>query len=120
MEYVCFSAFEFLDFMPGLFNDTKALPHFLATNKPAVIVIAGGTDRNIELQVFITGIRRMYANIIINSRRPQIRSRKSIVQCSFSTDGPGTLGTVHKDPVTLEKIFKFFQHAGIFFEEFFQ
>ena len=102
MKDFCFGTLKLLHFAISLFDDVERLPHFLVAHQETIIVVAGLPYGNTELKIFITGIRTMHTNIIVNSGSAQVRSGKSIIQRAFCTDSTRARGSFHKNPLRLK------------------
>src|SRR6185437_609478 len=62
--------------------------------------------------------RRMYANVIVDTRRPKVRPGKTVVQRTFGRYRPRPDRPLHKDAVPAEQALEFFQHRRILGQEF--
>ena len=55
----------------ALFDDAEALPHLLHAHHCPVVAVAMGGGRNIELELLVTGIRLLLAEVPFEAASPK-------------------------------------------------
>ena len=67
------------NFFNALLQNADALPHFLHPHHVTVVTISHRPDRNIKLQILVTKVRLVLAQIPFNAAAPQIRAAQSVI-----------------------------------------
>src|ERR1051326_1509204 len=64
-----------------LLDDPEALPHFFHADNGAVVAVAVDAGRDIEFELFVTGIRLLLTEIPLHAASAQVRTRSAPFDC---------------------------------------
>ena len=93
------------------------LPDFVESYHVTVVNIALLTDDNVEIEVLISGIRFLNAQVVINSGCPRNRACKAIRDGIIMADGADISGAIKPDAVVTEQAVNFPDGIGYSIEQ---
>src|SRR5665213_946117 len=93
-----------------LFDDPQTLSHFLDAHHAAVVAVSMPARRDVEFELFITGIRLLLAKIPLEAAGPQVRTGDTPLDSLLRGEGAHSLGACLENPV-LHHFFVVFDQA---------
>src|SRR5579864_4046428 len=83
----------------ALLDNAKALADLLHAHYRAIETVAFFADRDVELELFVTGIRLLSSKVPFESARAQHGARDAPINCFLCGDSPNALCARLKNPV---------------------
>ena len=101
----------------GLDEDFVGLAQLFKADEVAVVTIADRTQRNVEVEVFVSEIGVGFPQIVVDSGSAQIGPGEAVGEGTVGFDNADVLGAVEEDLVPGEEIVDFVEVLGEFVEE---
>jgi hypothetical protein len=87
-----------------LADDAHRLAHLLAADEVAVVAVALGADRDVEVVLLVAAVRLVLAQVERHAARPQVRAREAVGDRVLLGDDADAGGPVGEDLVPGQEV----------------
>uniref|UniRef100_A0A8W7PRP2 Uncharacterized protein n=1 Tax=Anopheles coluzzii TaxID=1518534 RepID=A0A8W7PRP2_ANOCL len=88
-----------LDLAPTLVDDAERLAHLLHSAQVAIVAVALGADRHVELDQIVRVVRLRFAQVPLDAGTAQHHAAEAVVQCVLGRHHADVDGTLHPDAI---------------------
>ena len=94
-------------FVEQLPQNVRALPHLFQAHQIAIVAVARGADRDLEIVFFVIEIRMLPAQIVIDAAAAQVRAGEAVGDGAIFRDHADVARAIDEDAIPREEVIDF-------------